>query len=80
MRCHQDQVCERIDTSTNVTNFDVCVEEESLSAPSIITASVPNDTVSVSHQHPPNGSVSVSSHQRPQWEHCVPLRYCDSGK
>ena len=79
--CHQDQVCKRINTSTNVTNSDNCIEEDSLSAPSIVTASVPNDTVSVSSlQHPPNDSVSVSSRQRPHQEHHVLLRYRDSGR
>ena len=68
VRHHQDQVRKRIVTSTNFTNSDNCIEEEPLSAPSIVTASAPNDTF------------SVSSHQNPQQEHRAPLRYRDSGK
>ena len=50
---HQDQVHKRIDTSTNVTNSDDCVEEESLSLPRLLQLRFQMTLFQLSRQHPP---------------------------
>ena len=66
VRRHQDQIRKRVETSTNVTVTDKS-DEESLSAPTIVTDFAPSVTV------------SLSSRQHPQREHRLPVRYRDSG-
>jgi len=66
LKYNQDQIRKQIKTtSTNITMTDHS-DEESLSAPAVVSDSVSSNTVAFHARH------------YPQWEHCLPVRYHDS--